>query len=297
MPGVGRYVELVEPTTTLTCYRHPDRPVGVRCQRCERPICPQCMVQASVGFQCPECVSAGARRSPVVSGPSVLRSNRGTDEVVVGKVLIAANVVAFVIAGLAAGSITTLGGPIFERFITWGPLVADGEWWRLVTGAFLHSGPLHLAMNMFLLWLLSKELEGALGHLNFLLCYLVSVLGGALGVMLLSPDAPTLGASGGVFGLMGALVVLQLRARQNPWNSGIGGLVVINLIITFTLPGISIGGHVGGLLAGAVAGAVVQPRAWPQTTRGIREGFLVLIGLGVTAVAIFAAVTLSGDLA
>ena len=166
-----------------------------------------------------------------------------------------------------------------------------------MTGAFLHSGPLHLLMNMFLLWLLAKELEGALGHLNFLLCYVVSVLGGGLGVMLLSPDAPTLGASGGVFGLMGALVVLQLRARQNPWNTGLGGLVAINLVITFTLPGISVGGHVGGLVAGAVAGAVVQPRSWPQTTAGIRTGFLTLFGLAVAALAVVAASALAADLA
>ena len=247
------------------------------------------MHQAAVGFQCPDCVSAGARRS------SVVPVRTGGDEVVVGKVLIGLNLAAFVLAGLAAGSIAGTSGGVFERFVTWGPFVADGEWWRLVTGAFLHSGPIHLLMNMFLLWLLAKELEGALGHLNFLLCYVVSVLGGALGVMLLSPNAPTLGASGGVFGLMGALVVLQLRARQNPWNTGIGGLVAINLVITFTLPGISVGGHVGGLLAGAVAGAVVQPRSWPQTSTGVRTGFLVLFGAGVAAFAVVAATALAGD--
>jgi len=248
-------------------------------------------VQAPVGYQCRECVGAGARRSPTLTGVP------GTDDVVVGKALIALNVAMFVVAGLAAGSLTRTSGGVFERFVTWGPLVADGEWWRLVTGAFLHSGPLHLLMNMFLLWLLAKELEGALGHLNFLLCYVVSVLGGGLGVMLLSPDAPTLGASGGVFGLMGALVVLQLRARQNPWNTGLGGLVAINLVITFTLPGISVGGHVGGLVAGAVAGAVVQPRSWPQTTAGIRTGFLTLFGLAVAALAVVAASALAADLA
>ncbi len=248
------------------------------------------MVQASVGFHCPECTRA---RPQQVLHPSAHWG--GGDDPVVGKAIIALNVVVFLVAAVAAGSPTRTGGFVFERFVTWGPFVADGEWWRLVTGAFLHSGPLHLLMNMFLLWLLARELEGSLGHLNFALCYAVSVLGGALGVVLLSPNDPTLGASGGVFGLMGALVVLQLRARQNPWNTGIGGLVAVNLVITFTIPGISIGGHVGGLLAGAVAGAVVQPVRWPQTSTGVRTGFLALFGVGLFALAVVAASALATD--
>ncbi|MFZ4667986.1 MAG: rhomboid family intramembrane serine protease [Microthrixaceae bacterium] len=282
----------MDPTTTTTCFRHPDRVAGVRCQRCERPICPQCMVQASVGFQCPECAHSGSQQ--VISSRQVWAPS--SQDVIVGKVLIGLNVAAFLLASLAGGSLARTAGPIFERFVTWGPLVADGEWWRLVTGAFLHGGVLHLMMNMFLLWLLAKELEPALGHVGFALVFAVSVVGGALGVMLLSPNDPTLGASGGVFGLMGALIVLQLRARQNPWNSGIGGLVVVNLILTFTIPGISIGGHVGGLLAGAAAGAVVQPKAWPQTSAGIRNGFLVLMSLGLVVAAVLVAGALATDL-
>src|SRR5690606_4282942 len=123
--------------------------------------------------------------------------------------------------------------------------------WRVITGAFLHAGLLHLGMNMLLLWLLSQELEPALGKARFLVLYATSLLGGSFGVLVVSPLSPTVGASGAVFGLMGALVVFQLRAHQNPWRSGIGGLVLINLVLTFAVPGISIGGHVGGLLAGA----------------------------------------------
>lgn len=250
------------------------------------------MVPASVGFHCPECTRA--RPQQVIAARNHWAT--GADDPIVGKVLIGLNVALFAVAALAAGSLSRTGGPVFERLVTWGPFVADGEWWRLVTGAFLHSGPIHLAMNMFLLWLLAKELEPALGHVNFGLCYAVSVLGGALGVVLLSPNDPTLGASGGVFGLMGALVVLQLRARQNPWNSGVGGLVAVNLVLTFALPGISIGGHLGGLLAGAVAGAVVQPVRWPQTSAGVRTGFLSLFGVGLFVLAIVAAGALAADL-
>ena len=142
------------------------------------------------------------------------------------------------------------GGPVLEHGALYGPLVASGEWWRLVSGAFLHAGIFHLGMNMLLLWFLSQELEPALGRLRFAVLYVVSLLGGALGVMVLDPLAPTVGASGAVFGLMGALIVLQLRAKQNPWQSGIGGLVALNLVLTFLIPGISIGGHIGGLVAG-----------------------------------------------
>jgi membrane associated rhomboid family serine protease len=252
------------------------------------------MVPASVGFHCPECTRA--RPQQVLDVRRHWSGGGAGDDPVVGKVLIGLNVALFVVASLAAGSIGRTGGPVFDRLVTWGPFVADGEWWRLVTGAFLHAGPLHLAMNMFLLWLLAKELEPALGHLNFALCYGVSVLGGALGVVLLSPNDPTLGASGGVFGLMGALVVLQLRARQNPWNTGIGGLVAVNVVLTFALPGISVGGHLGGLVAGAVAGAVVQPQRWPQTTTGIRTGFLALFGVGLLVLAVLAAGALATDL-
>lgn len=270
------------------CYRHPDRVAGVRCQRCERPICPSCMRQASVGFQCPDCVAARPQR--VVTSAQMFR---GHDEVVVGKVIIAINVAVWVLMTVLSRNPYGAGGPVLEQGALWGPSVAAGEWWRLVSGAFLHSGIFHLGMNMLLLWFLSQELEPALGRLRFALLYVVSLLGGSLGVMVIDPLAPTVGASGAVFGLMGALIVLQLRARQNPWQSGIGGLVALNLVLTFLIPGISIGGHIGGLLAGAAAGAFLQPRAWPQEGAALRT--TVVVGLGATflVAAVAAATTFS----
>jgi membrane associated rhomboid family serine protease len=281
----------VDPVVQTTCYRHPDRVAGVTCQRCDRPICPQCMVQASVGFQCPECTHRNPER--VISSRSMWA---GANDPVVTKVLIGLNVAAFLLMAALGGSATSPQGGVYENGVIWGPLVADGEWWRVVTGGFLHAGVLHLGMNMFLLWLLGKELEPALGRARFALVYAVSLLGGALGVLVVSPNSPTLGASGAIFGLMGALVVLQLRARQNPWNTGIGGLIVINVVITFLIPGISIGGHLGGLIAGAAAGAVVQPLRWPQTTAGIRNGFLALMAIGFGVAAVVAASTFAADL-
>ena len=262
-------------TDQAVCYRHPDRVAGVRCQRCERPICPACMRQASVGFQCPDCVAERPQR--VVTSSQLFR---GHQEVVVGKVIIGLNVAAWVLMTLLSQNPYGVGGSVFENGALFGPLVATGEWWRLFSGAFLHAGIFHLGMNMLLLWFLSQELEPALGRLRFGLLYVVSLLGGSLGVMVLDPLAPTVGASGAVFGLMGALIVLQLRAKQNPWQSGIGGLVALNLVLTFLIPGISIGGHIGGLLAGAAAGAVLQPVRWPQEGAALRT--TVVVGLGAT---------------
>jgi membrane associated rhomboid family serine protease len=243
------------------------------------------MVQASVGYQCPECIRDRPQRT--VSGAAAFA--RGGADVVVGKALIALNVVAYLLMSAVGGSPSQLRGAVYEQGATWAAGVAAGEWWRIVTGGFLHAGPLHLLMNMFMLWLLAKELEPALGHLRFGLVYGVSLLGGSLGVFVLQPDSAAVGASGAIFGLLGALVVLQLRARQNPWNTGVAGLLAINLVITFAVPGISIGGHLGGLLAGALAGLIVTPGQGPRTTVGVRDGLLVLTGIGVAALAVAAA--------
>ena len=279
------YRASVDPVTQTTCYQHPDRVAGVGCQRCERPICPQCMRQASVGFHCPEC--AGARTTRVVSGPAAFRS--GTD-LLVTKVLIGINAAVWLAMTITGQSATGAAGPVFENGATFGPSIASGEWYRLVSGAFLHAGFLHLGMNMFLLWLLGQVLEPALGKAQFIAVYVVSLLGGALGVMVLDPASPTVGASGAVFGLMGALVVLQLRARQSPWQSGIGTLVVLNLLITFTIPGISVGGHVGGLLAGGVAALGVVPVRGSGGGRNVallaRLGGLMALGVLLAWVAI-----------
>src|SRR5690606_21848028 len=120
-----------------------------------------------------------------------------------------------------------VSGRVAELGVLHGWFVAQGEWWRIVSGAFLHAGLLHLGMNMLLLWFLAQELEPALGRVRFVALYATSLLGGSFGVLLVSPLSPTVGASGAVFGLMGALIVFQLRARQNPWQSGIGGLVMV----------------------------------------------------------------------
>ena len=190
---------------------------------------------------------------------------------------------ALVIVNLAVFLTTVLlgggsgGGGLYDRFASGGGTttvdhgllgigrsgpgligVAEGEWSRLLTGGFLHAGLLHLLVNMFLLWMLGRQLEAAHGPLRYVGLYTASLLAGSFGVMLRDPQALTVGASGAVFGLMAAAVVHQLRRRINPWGTGLGGLLVVNVVFTFGRPGISIGGHLGGLAGGALVAWLVD---------------------------------------
>lgn len=213
---------------------------------------------ASVGFQCPECVQAAASTSPVVQ---VRGGVIGTpSRPVVTLTLIIMNVVAYGLSGYdQVGTRMQFGGvTLYERGVLLGQCIrSDGQWYRLITGGFLHAGLLHLGMNMFALWIIGQALEPVLGRTRFGLLYLVSLIGGSAGVMLLAPNDPTIGASGAIFGLFGALLVIQLTRGINPLQSGIATLIGLNLIITFAIPGISIGGHIGGLITGGVAAGVL----------------------------------------
>jgi membrane associated rhomboid family serine protease len=243
-------------TDVQTCYRHSDRRAGVRCQRCERPICPDCMHQASVGFHCPECVKGSGQQV------HTMRTLAASSNPVVTTTLVALNVAIYVATSLGAG----LSQPSFRVQLDYALIgrgfssltgvigVAEGEWYRLVTGGFLHGSLLHLGFNMFVLWILGKQLEPTLGRVGFSAVYFSSMLAGSLGVMLVEPGALTVGASGAVFGLFGYAVVAQYVRGINPMQTGLGMIILLNLAFTFLVPGISIGGHVGGLVGGFVAG-------------------------------------------
>ncbi len=275
------------PTEVTTCYRHPGVRAGVSCQRCDRPICPQCMVQASVGFHCPECAKQGRQR--VYRGQAALAPARP----IVTQVLIAINVVVYVMGlGLhGANDLTRQGGLVgegtFDGITVVG--VAAGEWYRIVTSGFLHADLLHLAFNMFMLWVLGSMLEPSMGKWPFLATYFMSLIAGSLGVLILDPNIVTVGASGAVFGLMGAAIIGQRANGISPWQTGIGGLLVINLAITFLVPGISIGGHVGGLLGGMAAGFIllVLRRSLPS------EAVAVGLCVALTAAMAFACVAVA----
>ena len=258
--------------TNKNCYWHPDRYAGVTCQRCERRVCAECMHTASVGFHCPACIAPqsinhGRKR---ISARSFARGANASEQSLTTRTLIAVNLFAFLVTLFRGGSLSSGGGDVTIDFglVGYGRVlsafsidyvgIAEGEWWRMFTGGFLHAGFIHLAFNMFLLWMLGSQLERILGPTRYLILYFGSLLSGALGVMLLDPLALTVGASGAVFGLMGATVVYQLRRGVSPWSNGIGTLLIINLIFTFARPNISVGGHLGGLLGGLLIGWLID---------------------------------------
>ncbi|MFD9321795.1 rhomboid family intramembrane serine protease [Streptomyces sp. NPDC060053] len=243
------------------CYRHPDRETGIRCTRCERPICPECMVSASVGFQCPTCVreGSGTGHAPSASQPRTLAGGVVTaDPHLVTKILIGLNLAAFLAQQVLGDSFTDrfeLIGRAFMPTLGLGEIqgVAEGQWYRLLTSMFLHVSYIHLLSNMLSLWWIGGPLEAALGRARFLTLYLVSGLAGsALSYLLAEPNQAALGASGAIFGLFGALAVLVRQQRYD--MRPIIALLVINLVITFGWSGISWQAHIGGLVAGVVIG-------------------------------------------
>jgi membrane associated rhomboid family serine protease len=236
-----------------TCYRHPKRETGVSCSSCGRPICPECMTPTPVGMRCPECMR---QRTRVTHGAAAFG---GSVHAPATFVLIALNVAAY-IAEIASGSggLGTPGAKLLLDYGLFGPLVAEGEWYRLLTSGFLHANVFpHLFFNMLLLFLLGRLLEPALGMPRFVAIYLASLFAGSFGALLLSPNALTYGASGAVFGLFGAAFVIARLRGMSALAGQIGFLIVINLAFTFGARNISVGGHLGGLAAGLLCGLVI----------------------------------------
>lgn len=267
--------------TASVCVRHPGRETWVRCTRCDRPACPACLREASVGYQCVDCIAQDARSQPratTVAGAEL------TGRSVVIPVLAAINVVIFAVTVVQARSLANNAvAPLFQQWGLWPTAVADGAWWRLLTSGFLHFGPIHLAFNMIALWVIGRDLEQVLGRTRFLLVYLVSLLGGSGAVFLFeNENSMTAGASGAVFGLMGGLAVVLLRMRRSPRPALT--IILLNVIITFVVPGISILGHLGGLAFGAAvtAGLVYAPRDRRTAVQAVIVlALLVVIAVGV----------------
>jgi membrane associated rhomboid family serine protease len=271
-----------------TCYRHPDRETGLSCSECGRPICVDCMTVAPVGIRCPDHARTPARSQPVTQRVrNVGRTTAALPPAIVTKVLVGVNVGIYVLQLLMGASINADSGTIFEKGALFGPLVGDGDWWRLITAAFLHYGPIHLGMNMLALWWLGAPVEMALGHWRFLLLYLVSGLAGSAGSLLVSPHSVTVGASGAIFGMLGAGLVLEYEATGR-----LGGnyltLIIVNLAFTFAVPGISIGGHIGGLVGGALGALALT--GFGREARSFRDvsasRTIALVGIGVLSVAV-----------
>jgi membrane associated rhomboid family serine protease len=259
------------------CYRHPDRYTAIRCARCERPICTDCMVPAPVGFQCPECVAGAAaqqRQPRTVSGARLI------DKPVVTYTLIGLSVAVYLLQMLIG---------VNKAAGNWGMwpigIAANGEWWRLLSAAFLHGSFLHIAFNMYVLFALGPTLERILGHYRYLILYVLSAIGGSVASYVISDmNTVSVGASGAIFGLMGALVVAGRKLRYDITQVLV--LIGINIAIGF-LPGTGVDwrAHLGGLITGAVVAAIfVFPAPRHRTAVQVGAITVLIVVLGAVTV-------------
>lgn len=297
-----------------TCYRHPDRETWIRCQRCDKPICPDCMRDAAVGFQCPDCVkqaNKGSRQNRAMYG-----GERSADPRLTSYVLIGINAVVWLVITATGGRLSKVadwlalaptgscgststpeqyypGVPssrICETFTNgdgfWKAGVADGAWWQLLTSAFTHIEIWHVAMNMFALFVFGPALEGIIGRARFLAVYLVGALASSTLVLYLSnPDGSTVGASGALFGLLGALLVVARKARLN--SQWLVQNLVLGVVITVVgWQAISWQGHLGGFLGGVASAAVIAyaPRTHRSVLQWAGVGVLVAVLLALSLV-------------
>jgi membrane associated rhomboid family serine protease len=258
------------------CYRHPNRETGLSCSECGRPICTECMTVAPVGLRCPD--HSGRPQGVARMRSQVRRAGLAGTGALVTKALIGINVAVY-LAQIGTGTGTTsLGGTLYEKGALFGPYVAQGDWWRLITGGFLHANFLHLGFNMLILWLIGGPLEEMLGRARYTLLYFVSLLAGSAGALLQAPTVPTVGASGAIFGLFGALLVLEYFATGQIVGGQAFGLIVINLIFSFAFNNISWGGHIGGLVGG-ILGTLVLARFGRGHAAYGRLGLLGILGM------------------
>jgi len=292
-----------------TCYRHPDRETYIACQRCGKPICPDCMQDAAVGFQCPDCVREGAKATR--SGRALYGGKRSDNPQATSIALIAVNAAVWVLILVTGGAssrwvtwlallpsgrceatdgLTWFPGAVEatcpQRLgYQWLPGVADGAWWQPLTSMFTHVEVWHIGGNMLALWVLGPILESVLGRTRFLALYFLSGLTGSAVVYWLSPvNGYTLGASGAIFGLMGAMLVIAHRQRRELGQ--LGALIAMNVVITIVVPNVSWQGHLGGFVGGAAVAAILAyaPKAQRSTYQLAGLSFLGLLVLGAIAV-------------
>jgi membrane associated rhomboid family serine protease len=276
------------------CWWHPNRPTGLSCSRCGRPACPDCLREAPVGFQCTDCVHSGSQEQrrqhrgyqEAGFGQRTVFGARLSQSVLVTQVILAVNVLVFLFTVFQAQS---LNDNDFSAAFQRGSLYVDatlghGEWWRVLTNGFLHYGPIHIAVNMFSLWMMGRSLEQVTGRSRYLALYFVSMLGASTAVLLF--DNPigvpgTVGASGALFGLMGAYGVTVLKLRLNP--TGLIITLALNAFITFSIQNISIFGHIGGLVTGALVTVALlyAPQVKQAQWQAVGIGIITLALLGL----------------
>jgi len=275
-------MSLPPPPTVTHCYRHPDRETGRRCTRCGKPACSDCLVQAAVGSHCLDC--AKAARPDLKTRVKYANAKQPT---LVTFVLIAINAAIFVWMGAKDSS--TLGGGIgrngevsrqqFDLGLNKDLLHSTHDWYTLVSSGFIHFGILHILLNMYLLYLLGQILERSLGRTRFALLYFASLLGGSLGVLVINDHGITGGASGAVFGLMAAAAVSMHRQGINILQTGVGRTLALNLVLTFVIGGISIGGHLGGVVAGSLCSLAMMAPRWKPVPKWATYAAPIAVGV------------------
>jgi membrane associated rhomboid family serine protease len=296
----------VTETAQRPCYRHPDRLTGLSCSECGRPICTECMTMAPVGIRCPEHSGHAQGVQRVTHG--VRRASFEGVGAKVTRILIGVNVAVYLAELLQGSGVNANHGSIYQNGaliangVKFGDTlvgipagtnfpdlvgVAHGEWWRLVTSMFLHYGPFHLLLNMLALYWFGSLLEQRIGSGRFFLLYLVSGLAGAAGALIAAPTTPTVGASGAIFGILGAGLVLE-HQRDYVFGGSALGIIVINLVLTFSIPNISIGGHIGGLLGGIIValGLTRFGRGHAAYGRAGVLGVATIVAVGVASILI-----------
>jgi membrane associated rhomboid family serine protease len=269
-----------------TCYRHPDRVTGLSCSECGRPVCTECMTIAPVGIRCPEHSGKPQGVQRVTRG--VRRASFEGSAAKVTKALIGINVAVYVAELVQGGGVYGVNSTIYEKGFLYAPFVAQGDWWRLMTAAFLHYGPFHLLLNMLGLYWFGTLLERRIGSGRYLLIYIVSGLAGSAGALVVSPNSATVGASGAIFGILGAGLVLE-QQRDYVFGGSALGVIVANLVLTFAWSGnISVGGHIGGLIGGAAATLALSRFGRGHAAYG-RAGLLGIAGIvavGIVSIAV-----------
>ena len=285
------------------CYRHPDRETGLSCSDCGRPICADCATFAPVGIRCPD--HAGTRRGPSTRlKPRPVRRAPGialaSGSAPITRALIAINVVIYLITASQGGGFNAPGGALFDRFVLvgsnahlalfapFGDLAHDHQWYRLVTSMFLHASILHIAFNMYALWVIGTPVEQYLGRARYLGLYFVSGLAGAAGAILQAPFQPVVGASGAIFGILGAMLIIEWQVTGRLAGNA-ATWIGINLVISFAIPNISWGGHIGGLIGGILI--TLAYAGWREHGRAAMghlglTGVLGLVGVAAGSVAI-----------
>jgi membrane associated rhomboid family serine protease len=289
------------PGVTDTCYRHPDVRTGVHCTRCGRPICTECMIQAPVGHQCPTCVSEAQQEFRRGPGRQIAVAN--AKGIGATKILLFLILGGFILEIAAGGAGSLMAGPNIRTLVRMGASVglfqespgaevigiAVGQWWRLLTAVFLHGGLLHLALNAYILWIFGTAVEGMLGRGLMLVVFVVTGIAGSAVSFAVDPFTVSVGASGAIFGVVGAFIAYNWRRRALAAASAriraLAPFLLINLIFSFA-PGVDWRAHLGGLVAGVVAGVAAEGVG----SRGVRTvsrvlGFAVVLGAAAALVA------------